>query len=121
MRVYGKENHRRNYPQGKENDDKERLLQRDQQLFVQYGDHAEQPDIYPLQNGRRYPLYRRRGKREAIRQSGKTDKENASYKRGKRRVELLYAKGRSRENRKTTESKQVYDLAQKTEHAKEIS
>ena len=43
------------------------------------------------------------------------------YKRRKRRVELLYAKGRARENRKTAESEQVYDLAQKTEHAKEIS
>ena len=121
MRVYGKENHRRDYPQGKEGDGKERLLQRDQQLFVQFGDYAEQPDIYPLQDGRRNPLYRRSGKRRAIRQSGKTNKENASYKRGKRRVELLYAKGGSRENRKTTESEQVYDLAQKTEHAKKIS
>ena len=70
MRVYGKEKHRRNYTQGKKDDDKECLLQRDQQLFVQYGDHAEEPDIYPLQDGRGNPLYRRRGKREAIRQSG---------------------------------------------------
>lgn len=47
--------------------------------------------------------------------------ENASHKRRERSVGLLYAKGGVRENRKITESKQVYDLAQKAEQAKEIS
>ena len=66
-------------------------------------------------------MYRRRGKRRTIRQSGKAVKENAPYERGKRSVELLYAKGRPRENRKAAESEQIDDLAQKTEYAKEIS
>ena len=41
--------------------------------------------------------------------------------REKRRVKLIYAKGRFRENRKITEGKQVDNLAQKVEYAKEIS